>query len=288
VPSANFASQSVPYHAVFMDGSSFTQQFRVQNTDNATWSGRYLLRVGASDSLGGSANSIAIPSIAPGATATISLPLRAVKSYGDSKGAAQLGCWEMHSGPSFSYPLVYINGVTNGRLWTSITITSNVYGPGIPRLNTWSYTSTVNPYVNINYGGQCTAFVWGRAAEQLGVQLQVTSAAGQGWVNALTGAGKPYTIDMTPKANSIAVWKDAYGAGHVAYVEATNGSGNTANVLLNEANWKSYQSYASLHDVSGREWGGGYDGSPQWLTHSDLVNRTSPSHITFLGYIHLT
>jgi len=283
-PAAALVGQpSVLYHAVLLEGTSFTQRFTLKNTGDTTWSGCYLVRVGASDALGGGANAIPVPTATPGGTVTVSLPLQAKKGVG--LGAVQLGEWQLRTGPTTSSSRISVNGSPTGDLWTAITITPNVSGPGIPRLNYTGYTSTANPYVNVNYGGQCTAFVWGRANEQLGLSLGVSSAAGQGWVTALTGAGKPYTIDMIPKANSIAVWKDAYGGGHVAYVEWASGTGNTAQVTITEANWRSYKSWASTHDLSGKEWGGGYDGSPVTLTHSGIVNRSTG--YTFLGYIHL-
>lgn len=287
---ATFVSKSVANHAVFMDGTSFTQTFKIRNTGTTAWNGHYLVRMAASDALGGSANSVAVPTTAPGATATITLSLKAIKTIATAdrrQGAAQLGGWQLRTGSTASSSVVNIDGLERAAnktvLWTAITIASNVYGPGIPRLDHVGFTSTINPYVGVNLGGQCTAFVWGRAKEMRGVNLPVSSQAGQSWINALTGSGKPYKLSAMPKANSIAVWSYVGGGGHVAYVESVSGAGKDLRININEANWSSFQSYASVNDPSGNEWGGGYDGSPKSFTQTGLEARSS-TH-TFLGYI---
>jgi surface antigen len=46
-----------------------------------------------------------------------------------------------------------------------------------------------------------------------------------------------YTTGDTPKADSIAVWVRSGRDGHVAYVEAIEGSGSTTGICFSEANW---------------------------------------------------
>ncbi len=82
------------------------------------------------------------------------------------------------------------------------------------------YCSTVNPFYQSGYGGQCTAYAWGRAYEKFNINLSPRSHAGT-WVDSTVkdlSTGKVLSVSKTVKADSIAVWK-AGAYGHVAYVE---------------------------------------------------------------------
>lgn len=284
---AAFVSKSVTDHSVFAPGAAFTQTFKFKNTGTSTWTGYNLVFVSGSDKLGVAA-SVAVPTAAPGATVTVNVPLQAVWTSGGSPGAAQLGYWQIRSG-STVIPisgLAFNNPVAKDRVWTAITIDSPT-GPGYPRLNSTGYANSVNPYFNIGNGGECTSFAWGRAYELWNIQLNVSSSAGQKWIDALKGS---YTVDKTPSANSIAVW-----SGHVAYVERVTGSGDSATLYLTEANFLSFGKYADLNDPQNTQdpnatkpwWGGGleYGGSTKSITASEMNSRIKGQ--TFLGYIHL-
>jgi surface antigen len=253
---------------------------------------------------------VPIPTTEPGDTVTVTVPLCA-KASAASPGAAQLAFWQIKNGSA----VVPISGLTysawcpkvgttgigypQDKLWASITI-NPTSGPMLPDLASPAYT-TSNPYATENLGGQCTAFVWGRAYE-LGFNLTTllgtpTLNAGQPWIdaaNAAYQAGRlPSAPDMTPSANSIAVW-----SGHVAYVESVTTkvvSGNTivTGGFLNEANCTSYKKFADNNDPEFPEntdqsgppvWGGGYDGKTEPL--STVMNWLAAAHETFLGYIH--
>ena len=275
VTTANFVSKSVADHTVVSYGSAFTQTFKLQNTGNTTWSGFKLVLVSASDHLG-AASSVSVPTTAPGQTATINMSLQANKTSGS--GAAQLAYWNLMNG-STVIPIrgtSYSNSVAKNKVWTEITVDAPI-GPGYPRLNTAGYGSA-NPYVKDGYGGQCTAFVWGRVYE-MGFSTQfppVSGDAGQPWIDAANNSAHRYTVSPTPRANSIAVW-----SGHVAYVESVNGS----TVVISEANRDSYNSYAAVNDPTGAyTWGGGYDGNQKYLTVSSMKTYNGQ---TLLGYIYV-
>ena len=139
-----------------------------------------------------------------------------------------------------------------------------------------------NPFFNDGYGGQCTAFCWGRTMEKLGIPLPE-------WGNAQTWCDEArnisYEVGQEAWPNSIAVW--IYTAdpsiGHVAFVEEVSGE----QVLFNEANW-------NPSDHVG--WGYGYSGvdgtnpGPKTLSKANMVNgrRSFSGNVWQLsGYIYL-
>ena len=199
VTTANFVSKSVADHTVVSYGSAFTQTFKLQNTGNTTWSGFKLVLVSASDHLG-AASSVSVPTTAPGQTATINMSLQANKTSGS--GAAQLAYWNLMNG-STVIPIrgtSYSNSVAENKVWTEITVDAPI-GPGYPRFNTAGYGSA-NPYVKGGYGGQCTAFVWGRVYE-MGFSTQFLSVAGnagQSWIDA---ANNSTTVTRFPRLRGL-------------------------------------------------------------------------------------
>jgi surface antigen len=293
-PAATFVSKSVADHAVVDAGSSFTQSFTFTNTGNTTWSGYTLVLVTAGDHLGAAA-SIAIPTTAPGAMVTVNVPLQALKTYAN-EGASQLAFWQIQNGSSV-VPLsgttyTNTNGMAKNRVWTSITI-NPTSGPYLPDLAATEYTSSMNVYVPEGNGGECVAYVWGRAYELLGIKLPFQANASQ-WATAAKRAG--YKVDMTPSANSIAVWVNTVtGIGHVAYVEnvVPGGSASTTQVTISEANFTSYLDFADSNDPNNAanpralvpRWGGGYDGV-KTLTQTQMLTHTI-RNLKLLGYIHL-
>src|SRR5262249_43948690 len=134
-----------------------------------------------------------------------------------------------------------------------------------------SYQSPLNPYAAAGYGGQATAFAWGRANEVLGTtQLPLRSSANT-WY-----AGTTFSKGTSPQANSIAVWQgDSHNPyGHVAYIESVSGD----TVVLNEANVETF---------SNTNLGGGYDGRSKTLTLSRMTNRGRGIG-KLIGYIYLS
>lgn len=134
-------------------------------------------------------------------------------------------------------------------------------------LNSVSYSASLNPFAMAGYGGQCTAFVWGRTHEKLGISLPFRGNAITFWTENISKGY--YAYGTTPKANSIAVWSDG-SAGHVAFVESVSGN----SIIINEANFSTYKN---------TQYGGGYDGAPKTLTASQMQTRYG----TFMGYIYL-
>jgi surface antigen len=294
-PAATFTSKSVSDHSVVNAGASFTQSFVFTNSGNTTWTGYTLVLVTAGDHLGAPA-SIAIPTTAPGATVTVTVPLQAVKTYAN-EGASQLAFWEVRNGstvvPISGTSYTNSNGMAKNRVWTAITI-NPTSGPYLPNLAATEYTSSMNVYVPEGNGGECVAYVWGRADELLGIKLPWQANAGQPWITAAKKAG--YKVDMTPTSNSIAVWVNTVtGIGHVAYVEnvVTGATASTTSVTISEANFTSYLDFADSNDPNNASntralvprWGGGYDGV-KTLTQTQMLTHTI-RNLKLLGYIHL-
>jgi surface antigen len=143
-------------------------------------------------------------------------------------------------------------------------------------LNDDCYT-TQNPYFQSGYGGQCTAFAWGRACEKKSIKLIFKDGSypdARNWyidgpidsLNLKTGS--------IIQSDAIAVWGgDSFNPrGHVAYVEKVeNGS-----VSFNEANVDTY---------TDSDWGGGYDGVEKTWPITEFEHR---GPLDILGYIYLS
>jgi surface antigen len=295
---ALFVSKSIPSRAVIAQDAAFTQTITLKNAGDAPWTGWKLVRLdtyGASgktcDRLGVRVKEVAVPATQPGAEAVVVIPkMRGTKSDAKS-GAAQSAPWELRKADGTKVP-VMIDPATQakgGCVWTVVTL-NPPQAPSIPNLNHAAYTDkTQNTYVSIGYGGQCTAFVYGRIKEKLNIDLTKVpgasfgcNAAGQKWIDQLTGPGKPYTLSPEPKANSIAVW--SFNAdpnvGHVAFIESVDAAGAT----LNEANASSMNSFAASNGPESDFWGGGYDGIPKKKTLEQLKNHLG-SKYTLRGFI---
>ena len=89
--------------------------------------------------------------------------------------------------------------------------------------NPYPYTQTVGGVVT----RPCTWYAWQQTYERLNIALPAWGNAID-WYNNAARAG--YSVGATPKANSIAVWKERdHNLGHVAFVTAVNGSNMTIN-----------------------------------------------------------
>ena len=118
--------------------------------------------------------------------------------------------------------------------WLSIIITASFCHA--LNLNNKCYKS-INPYFKSGYGGQCTAFAWGRTCEKKGIKLIFNNKSypsAKYWY--LYGPVSSLNIEKgnIPKKDSIAVWEgDTINLhGHVAYVEKVSES----RIWFNEAN----------------------------------------------------
>jgi len=153
-----------------------------------------------------------------------------------------------------------------------LILSVNLYAGDTPSLSKGGAysSSTGNPFVKAGYGGQCTAYAWGRAYEKLGIKLPMTQSA-KFWVNYKSN----FKTDMNLQENSIVVWGgDSYNKyGHVAFVEKING--NT--VYFTEANVETYRA---------TNYGGGYDGYLKAWTLSKFKAYRKKSG-SIIGYIHL-
>ncbi len=294
---ALFVSKSVPTRQVLAEGSAFTQVIQLKNTGTLPWSGWQLARVGTfgpvakkTDALGASADAVKVPDTAPGAVATVTLALKAVKSSARS-GAAQAAPWELRKPDGTKVPILTAPGAVSkgGCVWTVVTLCPAA-APEVPDLTHAAYTDPAqNRYVAIGYGGQCTAFVYGRVREKLGIALDKVSgsafgcnAAGQKWIDQLTGPGKPYVLSQTPVSNSLAVWvlNADPAQGHVAFVESVTGDA----ITYNEANVDGFGSFASDNGPDSDSWGAGYDGKRKTATAEALRTHLGAKY-TLRGYI---
>lgn len=143
------------------------------------------------------------------------------------------------------------------------------------------YTTPTNGYY-YSYGGQCTAFAWGRACENNDIHLRfntVSLPSAKYWYLYEPIDSLNLTLGTTVQSNSIAVWEgDATNNpdGHVAYVEKVE----SGIVYFNEANVETY--CGSNCDW----WGGGYDGYEKTLTIDQFEHRGGWIG-DILGYIYL-
>lgn len=156
-----------------------------------------------------------------------------------------------------------------------------------PNISSKYYTTSANPYYP-QYKGQCTAFVYGRCYEKLGIKLKAKTYTGTG-SDGLT-KGKTYTsfrnnavtwwhinkalniypYGSTPKANSIVVWS-GYETGHVGFVE-------------NVVDQTVYYTEANFSNFVDSDAGGGWDGKLHKTTSAGMKKI---SGLTLLGYIYV-
>ncbi len=294
---ALFVSKSVATRQVMGENSAFTQTIVLKNLCPDAWTGCTLVRLPTyglasktTDALGAPASAV-VPVTAAGAAATISISMKAVKSNPKS-GAAQAAPWELRRPDGRKITVFTAPGspAKGGNVWTVISI-NPVAGNNIPDLRNAAYTDkNVNMYVNIGNGGQCTAFVYARIKEKLNIDLKSvptfgSNAAGQKWIDQLTGPGKPYQFGAVPRANAVAVWtlNGDPNNGHVAFVEAVDAAGN---IVLNEANGSSYASFAADNGPDSDTWGGGYDGRLKSVPPAQMNGHLGPQQ-SLKGYIYL-
>ena len=160
------------------------------------------------------------------------------------------------------------------------TVEIELVGASTPNWECGAY-STNNPFAQSSLYGQCTWYAYGRALELTGKSLPCRGNAGT-WYSVAESNG--WSVGSTPRANSIAVFSTYSGYGHVAYVEAVNGS----TVTLSEANNGVYgnttdQTQSSL--AAGITY---YSGSHDFTT-SQLQNRYTGTYWEkLIGYIYLT
>ena len=149
-------------------------------------------------------------------------------------------------------------------------------------LNDVCYT-TNNPYYNSGYGGQCTAFAWGRACENNSVYLQFKTQSypsAKFWYEYGPVDSLNLTTGSSVQEMSIAVWggDSSNPYGHVAYVEKVDGN----IVYFNEANVDTY---------NGTNWGGGYDDPGEGNESKSMTIASFESRGSgigqILGYIYL-
>lgn len=90
-------------------------------------------------------------------------------------------------------------------------------------INSEWYQTATNPYFQ-EYKGECTWYVWGRAMEKCGVDLSCFRGTGNAvtWFDTARALG--FAVGTTPQVNSIVVYGDAGGIGHVAFVEKIDGT----------------------------------------------------------------
>lgn len=199
VDSATFIEENYPDWSVVDSGTSFTKTWKFQNSGTENWVG-YTFNFARGDQLGGT-NVDPITQTAPGEFVEISVPLTAPPS---PTTAAKTGHWDILDENS--------NKVTGGQVTVSVFINPTP-GPNIPDLSKpshsrkdYSYFYNGENYIGVNpfpWGGQCTAFVWGRANEKLG-ETYIFSGHARRWFDQTD----TFERGDTPYANSIAVWEE--------------------------------------------------------------------------------
>jgi|GEM_PF-2628989 len=296
--SALFVSKSIATRTVIPENAPFSQIIELQNIGKEEWKGYTLVRMktygtanAATDVLGAATDSVPVPTTKPGKTAVVTLTLKGVKSNPKS-GAAQASPWELRKSDGTKVTIVTSPGnpAKGGAVWTVVTL-NPLPGPNLPNLRHPAYVNPAeNKYVSIGYGGQCTAFVYARIKEKLNVDLTKVSgatfgsnAAGQKWIDQLTGPGKPYSLSPTPKPHSVAVWclNADPNQGHIAFVESVDPNGK---VSYNEANAISIGSFAASNGPDSDSWGGGYDGKLRTNTAAEMQAHLGPKY-ALRGYI---
>jgi len=150
------------------------------------------------------------------------------------------------------------------------------------------YYTTLNPYYKSGFGGQCTAYVWGRAYERNSGLWLITKGnaypSAKFWWSGTTptstsglSANIKHVESQQPAANSLAIWAgDSTNThGHIAYVESWDGT----SVSFTEANIKTFSS---------TKYGGGVDdeGRVKKLSLSSFRSRGKGIG-ALLGFVHL-
>jgi surface antigen len=258
--SARFVKDvTIPDRSVVDAGTTFTKTWAFTNTGTVTWTGYTLKLVSPPSDVNFYPASVSIPTTKPGQQVSISVTLTAP----NPAHAAQESTWQIRNSAGVA--------ISGGTATLKVTINPK-QGTNIPNLKNSGYLAPTNLYAVSGYGGQCTAFAWGRAYEKTGIKLKFIN-------NNYPNANVWYDQTTSPKGqipmpNSIVVWTSGT-YGHVAYLESLNGN----NIILNQANKNSYKNPLIY------PWGGGYDGAP--LT---TLTRTSiGSYMAGLkGYIYLT
>lgn len=164
------------------------------------------------------------------------------------------------------------------KLISFLSLTAILFAAEAPDFTNSCYTSTLNPYTQSGYGGQCTAFAWGRACEKDNIQLEFNTQSypsAKYWYQYQPISALNLTLGATPRPHAIAVWGgDAINPhGHVAYVENVQ----DGRIYFNEANINTY---------TDTNYGGGYDGYEKNLPIANFTNRGGAIG-TLLGYIYL-
>ena len=113
----------------------------------------------------------------------------------------------------------------------SLSISASAIGSYGVDLSSAGYSSTGgNPFAY----PQCTWYCYGRAYEKFGISLPMRGNA-ETWYDAASASG--FAVGTTPRVDSIVVLRGVgsatVGLGHVAYVEAMNGT----TALFSEGNY---------------------------------------------------
>lgn len=272
---AKFVSETLPDRSVVDAGTSFTKTWTFQNDGTVDWVGYKLNLFSTNIKTGKESNyliypkSVIIPTTPKGKSVTISLPLKAP----NPAWAAQESTWKIQTNSKLV--------VSGGTVTLKVTI-NPTQGSNIPNLRSSAYLSPTNKYAASGFGGQCTAFAWGRAYEKQGIKLTFIK-------NNYPSAYLWYKETTSPKgqipmADSVAVWASQTGGTtgqHVAYIESITGNhaDNTDPIVINEANFNSVQPPQTY------PWGGGYDGK----LLNTLTRKSINGHLSsgIAGYIYL-
>lgn len=235
------ADVTVPDHMAIDSSASFMKTWRMRNVGTTPWSG-FTACFTSGESFS-AAPCVSVPYTASGATADVSVLMRTPASP-TCAAKSHSAVWNIKNSAGTL--------VTGGKMTVVVTVNPTVGWP-LPNLKSSAHSSPTNPFAAAGYGGQCTAYAWGRMMERTGKNLSPRGDAGS-WYGDVPAASR----SATPRADSVAVWTGG-GHGHVAYVESVrmDGAGTTW-ITFTEANFSTCYEKGS--------WGGGYNGAPQTLS----------------------
>ena len=131
------------------------------------------------------------------------------------------------------------------------------------------YVSSINPYLNVGNGVECTWYAWGRAYEKLGIRLNFGVGNAKDWARLASGS---YAVDTVPSPNSIMVEDDGSVYGHVYFVENVVGS----IVYVTEGNWLNtayHEDEINLDSWERKNWPGHKLGSISYIHLGQDISR---------------
>ncbi|HEV7214940.1 MAG TPA: N-acetylmuramoyl-L-alanine amidase, partial [Chloroflexota bacterium] len=141
---------SLPDHATVSPGQTTTKIWKVANTGTTDWDSTYHLVLQSGGTLPGTA-SVALPSVAPGSTAALSIPITAPDAAGDYSATWRLAApdghvfgdplWAEINVPAASFTPFWVETTQATSLWSD----ADPHADPLTRLAQWSYLQVTGP-----------------------------------------------------------------------------------------------------------------------------------------------